>query len=509
MIASIALLMAAAVPASAPADRLVVEADIAGTRALLARRAVTCQAIVSAYLRRIRELDRPRGLGAITAVASDALAQARAADARAAAGAPLPPLHCVPVVAKDNMDVAGLPTTAGSVALAGNMPPRDAPIIAALKAAGAIILAKSNMAEWAFSPRRTISSTAGETANAYALDRVPAGSSGGTASAVAASLVLAGLGTDTGNSIRGPSAHLALVGMRPTLGLVSIAGIVPLLADHDAAGPMTRNVADNARLLSVLASTGSSGRAEDYVQALGRHRLKGAHLGVVRALADPKDSDPEVLRVFERALGELRAAGATVVDVPLPTLEQHWKADSYCGRFRHDVNAYLATLGARRRVTDVADVYRAGRYAPQSAEQFGFFIKEPPGGGATCPPFEKNEARQRFRADMIAAMDKAGVTALLYPSWRYPPALRSHGSEDYRGDNSQLIAPATGLPALTVPMGVTQGVLPAGLQWLGRPYAEAALYGLADDYTRRFPHRVPPAGFPALPAQQIQKGDKH
>ncbi len=501
------LLLAATAQVPLTADQLVVEADIAGTRALLERRAVRCEAIVAAYLRRIRELDAPKGLNAITAVAGDALQQARAADARAAAGGTLPPLHCVPLVAKDNIDVAGMATTAGSVALAGSMPPADAPAIAALKAAGAIIVAKSNMAEWAFSPRRTISSTARETANAYALDRVPAGSSGGTASAVAASLVMAGLGTDTGNSIRGPSAHLALVGMRPTLGLVSIAGIVPLLADHDAAGPMTRSVADNARLLTVLAPTGGSGRQEEYAKALDRYPLKGARLGVVRALADPANSDPEVLRVFEAALAELRAAGASVIDVAMPTLDAHLNADSYCGRFRHDANAYLATLGPRRSIADVAEVFRAGRYAPQSAEQFAFFIKEPPNGGAGCPTFENNAARQRFRADVVAAMDRAQVAALLYPTWRYPPALRSRANEDYRGDNSQLIAPATGLPALTVPMGTTGGVLPAGLQWLGRPYAEATLYGLGHDYTQRFPHRMPPAGFPPLEAPS-QKGHR-
>ncbi len=503
------LLIAAAAPVAPPpaaaghilVDRLVVEADIASMRAMLSRRSLSCHDLVAAYLRRIRVLDQPTGLHAITTVAPDALDQADVADVRAAHGGPLPPLHCVPLVAKDNMDVAGLPTTAGSVALAGNVPPRDAPLIATLKAAGAIVIAKTNMAEWAFSPRRTISSTAGETANAYALDRVPAGSSGGTASAVAASLALAGLGTDTGNSIRGPSSHLALVGMRPTLGLVSIAGIVPLLADHDAAGPMTRTVADNARLLTVIASTGGTGRQEDYVRALTRHPLRGARLGVVRAIAETKDSDPEVLRVFAAALDELRAAGATVIDVPLPELAAHLKADTYCPRFRHDVNAYLATLGSSRPVADVADVYRAGRYAPPSAEQFVFFIKGGPIEGAACPTFEQNGERQRFRADIVAAMDRAGVAALLYPTWRYPPALRSRGSEDYRGDNSQLIAPVTGLPALTVPMGVTRGVLPAGLQWLGRPYAEATLYGLAFDYTRRFPHRAAPPAFPALPAE--------
>jgi len=195
-------------------------------------------------------------------------------------------------------------------------------------------------------------------------------------------------------------------------------------------------------------------------------------------------------------LSDLRAAGAVVIDdVTIPDLDR--ESDLYCPRFRSDVNTYLATLGSSAPVHDVAEVFRQGRYAPESKEQFEFFMRgsEEP-RAAACPDFAASAARVTFRHDVVAAMEAAKVAVLAYPSWSSPPALRSRAVEDYNGDNSQRVAPPTGLPALTVPMGPT--ALPVGLQLLGRAYDEATIYQIAYAYEQATHRRVPPAGFPAL-----------
>ena len=231
----------------------VVEATIADIQSALREGRTSCRVVVEAYLERMEAYDATSGLNAISMLNPRALERADETDRSLAAGEPLGPLFCAPILVKDNFDTHDLPTTAGSIALKDSLPPDDAFMVRKLREAGAIVLAKTNMAEWAFSPKRTESSSVGITANAYALDRVPAGSSGGTASGVAASFGVAGLGSDTGNSIRGPSSHLALFGIRSTLGLTSRDGVLPLYFDRDVAGPMTRTVEDGARLFDIVA----------------------------------------------------------------------------------------------------------------------------------------------------------------------------------------------------------------------------------------------------------------
>ena len=232
----------------------VVEASIADIQEAILSERTTCRDVVQAYLDRIETYDEATGLNAITVVNPNALSTADAIDRAIANGKDdeLGPLFCAPILVKDNFDTHDLPTTGGSIALMGSIPPDDAFMVRKIREADAIVIAKTNMAEWAFSPRRTESSSYGITANAYALDRVPAGSSGGTASGVAASFGVAGFGSDTGNSIRGPSSHLALFGIRSTIGLTSRDGVIPLAFDRDIAGPLTRTVEDGARLFDVV-----------------------------------------------------------------------------------------------------------------------------------------------------------------------------------------------------------------------------------------------------------------
>ena len=243
----------------APAPFVLEETTIAEVHAAMRAGGLTCRDLVSRYLRRIEAFDRNGpGVNAIVVVAPDALAVADSLDARFRASGPVGPLHCIPTIVKDNFETAGLATTAGSLSLSAFVPDRDAFQVRRIRAAGAIVLAKSNLAEFAFTPFETVSSILpGYTRNPYALDRVTAGSSGGTAAAVAANFGEVGLGTDTGNSIRGPSSHQALVGIRSTMGLTSRAGVVPLNFAADIAGPMARTVSDAVAVFQVVA--GSSG----------------------------------------------------------------------------------------------------------------------------------------------------------------------------------------------------------------------------------------------------------
>ncbi|MFQ5349386.1 MAG: amidase [Thermoanaerobaculia bacterium] len=488
-----------------------VEATIAGLQEALRDGRTTCQEIVRAYLDRIEAYDQPSGLNAVSMINPGALERAAEIDARISAGEELGSLFCSPLLVKDNFDTHDLPTTGGSVVLAESLPPDDAFMVRRLRQADAIVLAKTNMAEWAFSPRRTESSTRGVTANAYALDRVPAGSSGGTASGVAASLGVAGMGTDTGNSIRGPSSHLALVGIRSTIGLTSRDGVIPLAFDRDIAGPMARTVEDAVRILDVVAghdpadpATEADRREEDYTALLDPDGLVGARLGVLRALAEGESSDAEVLAVFDQALRDLAAAGAEIIDpVVVPDFDAHLEADPYCPRFRYDVYHYLLSLGDGAPLLDVMEAHETGRAAPYTAPAFEFYgaapLEVPPEEWPEpCPFYLDHPLRRAFHDDVLAVMDAAGVDALLYPSWTHPPAHLERPREEYKGDNSQLVSPATGMPAITVPMGYTRGTLPAGLQILGRRYAEGKLIRIAYAYERATGHRRAPALFPPL-----------
>jgi amidase len=491
----------------------VVEATIAELQDAITSGRTTCRLVVQAYLDRIEAYDQPSGLNAITVINPNALARADEIDQAVDDDGPLGPLFCAPVLVKDNFDTHDLPTTGGSIALAGNLPPDDAFMVRKLREADAIVVAKTNMAEWAFSPRQTISSSYGTTANAYALDRVPAGSSGGTASGVAASFGVGGMGSDTGNSIRGPSSHLALFGIRSTIGLTSRDGVIPLSFSADIAGPMTRTVEDGARLFNVVAGydpadpyteDGRGRKADDYTAFLDPNGLSGARIGVFRELVDTEDADPEVIRVFEQAVADLERLGAVIVDpLEVPNFRDLRRAMGGCSTFRYDVAQYFASLGESAPIRDVAEVLETGQYSEyvegRIRSNARARIDAPPEEwDPPCPPYIENPGRQAFKDAVVAAMDAANVQAMIYPTWTNPPAPLDQASEEYRGDNSQLVAPGAGLPAGTVPMGYTRGTLPAGLQILARAYEEGVIFRLAYAYEQGTRHRRPPSAFPAL-----------
>ncbi len=482
------------------------EATIAGVRGALENGRLTCRGLVSQYLARIEAYDKQGpAINSIVTLNPNALAEADSLDSVQKRRGSLGPLHCVPMIVKDNFNTTGLQTTAGSLSLKGFIPEHDAFQVRRVREAGAIVLAKSNMDEFAWSPYETVSSILpGYTKNPYALDRVTAGSSGGTAAAVAASLGLVGLGTDTGNSIRGPSSHQALVGIRSTIGLTSRAGIVPLGLIYDIAGPMARTVADAVAVFQVIVGEDpadpvthavSNHAVPDYAKSLVRGGLKGARIGVLHQAYDTPTTDPEIRSVFARALADLAAAGATIVDpVAVDGFDRLPSDDDGCLGFKVDLNRYLAAQGSRVPMKTLKEIVASGKFHPsiegrmRGAEADD---REP----ATDPGCRHGlEARSQLGAAVTALMDRERLDALVYPTWSNPPRLIGDLNTPH-GDNNQVFSPVTGFPALTVPMGYTRGGrLPAGLQFFGRGWDEAKLISLAFDYEQVTRHRKPPAG---------------
>jgi amidase len=484
-----------------------VEATISDIQNAIMSGQKTCLDVVEGYIDRIGKYDQARGINAITVINPNAIEKAKEVDRAIQNGEALPDLFCAPLLIKDNFDTHDMVTSGGSIALKDNYPPDDAFMIRKLREAGAIVLAKTNMAEWAFSPKQTVSSSYGRTANAYDVDFVPAGSSGGTASGVAASMGVAGMGSDTGNSIRGPSSHLALFGIRSTIGLTSRDGVIPLAFDRDIAGPMTRTVEDGVRLFDVVAGYDPSDsltvpdkREADYLRFLNADGLEGKRLGVFRFLVDREDADEDIKEIFYKAIDDLAAAGAIIVDpLEIADFEEITDSIGYCERFRYDVGQYLKSL-SEPPFLDVNKVLDTGEYAPESREDLDYVAQypldiKPDDREEPCPTWPNEQARNQLLANTVEAMDKAQLDALIYPTWSNPPAPIIKAVEDYKGDNSQWLVPDAGLPAVTVPMGYWRDKLPAGLQFAGRPYAEGTLIELAYAYEQKTRHRRAPDGF--------------
>jgi len=488
------------------------EATIADIHAALRSGATSCRGLVAQYLERIEAYDR-RGpaVNALVVVNPDALRLAGELDVRHTRGGALGAMHCVPIIVKDNMETVDLPTSAGSKSLEGFVAQRDAFIVRRMREAGAIILAKSNMAEFAFSPYETVGSLIeGPTRNPYLLDRVPAGSSGGTAVAVASSMGAVGLGTDTGNSIRGPSAHTALVGIRPTMGLTSRAGIVPLNLGADIAGPMTRTVADAAAVLEVIAgadaadpvTAASAGRIpSSYASSLNAGRLRGARIGILRQAYESATTDPEVVALFERALDDMRRKGATIVDsIVIDSLAAMRRGN--CNQTKFDLNAWLGSHDGRAPVRTLEEIIASGRFHPSIEQRLrtAQAVELAPNENPGCAT--RDSSRARLREAVTGLMDRNRLDALAYPTWSNAP--RPIGDlRTPHGDNNQLFAPSTGFPAITVPMGYLQvNTLPAGLQLLGRAWSEPVLIGLAYAYEQATQHRRRPPTVPALGANR-------
>ncbi len=488
------------------------EATIAQVHDAMKAGHLTCRELVGHYLRRIAAYDKNGpAINSIVILNPDAEKQADELDRRFAQGGLTGPLHCVPMIVKDNFETKGLQTTDGALALAGYIPDKDAFLVKRVKEAGAIVLAKSNMAEWAFSPYETVNSILpGYTRNPYALDRVTAGSSGGTAAAIAASLGLVGFGSDTGNSIRGPSSHQALVGIRSTMGLTSRAGVMPLSLLADIAGPMARTVEDAVKVFQVVVgedpndpvtAAAPAHLPQDYSRSLDRNGLRGAVIGVLHQAYERNTTDPEVVRIFMTAVEDLRRAGATVVDpAPVEGLDQirRGQGGGQCMGFKYDINRYLAAQGDRVPVKSLADIIKSRGFHPSNQARLDSAEKGPE-NGPDSPACQADTAyRDKVREAVVKTMDKLKLDAFVYPTWSNPPRLIGDLNTP-AGDNSQFYSPTTGFPAINVPMGFTRGgTLPAGMTIYGRAWSEPVLIRLAYAYEQATRHRRPPATTPPL-----------
>lgn len=459
------------------------------------------QQLVHAYLDRINAMDND--INSISMINHDALEMAKALDKEFQQTKTLRPLHGIPLIVKDNINTKGLPTTAGSLALQDFYPEEDAFIIKKLVAAGAIVIAKSNMAEWAFSPMHSESSTVGITRNPYNLDYVPAGSSGGTGASMASNFGTIGLGTDTGNSIRGPSSHNALVGFRTTLGLVSREGIVPLYLRNDVVGPMCRTVEDAVKVLEVIAGYDpqdsltlySEGKTpSNYTQYLDREGLKGARIGVLRNLVD-NNPDEEVYALFEKALFDMEEQGAEIIEnVEIADFDK-LSEDQWCPTFRLDLEDFLKTYAKRDTLQTLEDIMRIGSksaYTKGRMERLSTNTLRRENSTLPCGDAYTDLRRVAFREAIEKKMDELQLDVLVYPSWNNKPARIAFFEEEYKGDNSQIISPHTGQPAFTVPMGYTSGNLPAGIQFLGRMFDEPVLIRLSYAFEQATMHRKSP-----------------
>lgn len=485
------------------------EASVASIRTAIAEGSTTCAEVVAASLDRIRAYDDagPR-LNAVLAVNEEALRTAAALDERYAEEGFAGPLHCVPVLLKDNYDTADLPTTAASAALAGAQPPDDATTVARLRDAGAVVIGKANLHEFAVTGV-TASSLGGQTLNPYDLTRTPGGSSGGTGAGVTAGFATVGTGTDTVNSIRSPSSANSLVGLRPTRGLVSRDGIVPVSSTQDAAGPIARSVADVAAVLQVMAGHDPVDPATDvlvgrdlpdYVAAVGQQALPGARIGVVTDFLLEGELYEPVNAVVEQARADLTAQGATVVDVDLGATAAELSAAYDVQRFEFEplLEAYLATTDAPVRTLE--EIRALGQLHP-TVESFLATADETGDGRTSAEYAQRLTGIAGFRDRVLTLMDAQDLDLLFYPM---QSRLVEPVAEQMQRDRNGILAALTGFPALTVPGGFTAPTadaplgVPVGVEFFARPFDEPLLLAAGRGFEEATGHRQPPLSTPPL-----------
>jgi amidase len=479
------------------------EATIDGIHAAMRAGEVTSRALVDAYLERIESTDRGGpGLNSVLGVSEAAQHRADELDAEFARSGELSgPLHGIPVLVKDCVETSDIPTTFGSAAIQGYTPERDAVTVRKLRGAGAVILAKTTLPDFATS-WFSYSSLSSETRNPYALDHDPGGSSAGTGAAVSANLGAVGIGTDCGGSIRVPSSFCSLVGVRSTPGVVPRTGSSYLVIFQDTIGPMTRTVADAATVFDVLAGYDDSdpytaayviARApRSYRALLDESALRGARLGlVVNALGSGEDTDTAAVNEVVRAAVEaIRGAGGEVVEVEIPNLMQHIEATSqYVARTKHDINEFLST-----RTDDTLNaIVERGQYHPD-LDLIDAVMAGPENPEDDPDYFRRFAAREAFTRETVNVMAGNGLAALIYPSVQVPPPSMA-GRKQWTTltfPTNTLIASQTWSPAMSVPAGFTSDGLPVGLEIVAAPYDEATVFRLGYAFERATRHRRAP-----------------
>jgi amidase len=498
-------------------------ATIADVNAAFAKGTLTSERLTQMFLARIDAYDR-RGpaLRAVITINPKAIETARALDEERKTRGPRSPLHGIPIVLKDNIDTADLPTTGGSVLLEGSIPPDDAFVVKKLRAAGAVIVAKVNLSEFASGAAH--SSLGGQILNPHDLTRSPSGSSGGTGASIAAAFAMAGLGTDTGGSVRGPSTANGIAGLKTTMGLVSRDGVIPLALSFDTVGPMARNVHDVAAMLSVIAGVdpadvatkGGEGRsAADYTQALKLDALKGARLGIAR---DFLGQDTDVDWVMEASLEAMRKQGATIVDVRLPRWLLDAKGEYYNAirypEFVVQIADYLKTLGPKYPKTITELIERARRVnaprpdgASPNPARWSLMVRESTSG--TLNDYQYTSVRDHalplVRAILDGIFKANNIEAIVYPtSSRRPQRIDAPpdppGGAATSGSN---LANLSGFPDLIVPAGFSTEDLPIGISFIGPAFSESRLLAIGYAFEQATKARRLPIHTPLRPSDSI------
>lgn len=500
-------------------------ATIADLNRAFAAGTLSAEKLTELCLARVNAYDHAGpGLNAVITLNPKALDEARALDAERKAGKVRGPLHGIPVVLKDNYDTADLQTTGGFYGLKGSIPPQDSTLVARLRAAGAIILAKVNLSE--FASGGAMSSLGGQSHNPHALDYSPAGSSGGTGVAIAAAYAPLGYGTDTGGSIRGPSTSNGIVGLKPTHGLLSRAGIIPLALSFDTGGPMARSVYDIAVSLNVTvgapdprdeATKKSEGKvAKDYTQFLDANALKGARIGVAR---DFMGQDPEVDSIIEGAISALKAKGATVVDIKYPAAVLAIRGDLYNSirqpEFKAQIQDYLATLKPGFPKTHAEILALSEKIMSPTADgimpnhgRLALYRQEAKTPALTDPGYlaAKNYGLPFVRDSLQAIFDNNKLDAIIYPtSPRRPQRIGQETPATGPGapPSPTNFANLSGFPDLIVPAGFTTNGLPVGMSFFGPAFSEPKLLALGYAFEQATHAIRLPAHAPALPGEKI------
>ncbi|HXW90560.1 MAG TPA: amidase family protein [Terriglobales bacterium] len=473
---------------------------------------LTCHNLVQQYLDRIKAYDQQGpALNAMLYVNPKVLEQADAMDQLFKRGAKLEPLQCVPVVLKDNFDTADMPTTGASLALKGMQPSKDAFTVARLRQNGALILGKTNMHELALAGL-TASSLGGQTRNPYELARTPGGSSGGTGVALAANFAIVGTGSDTMNSIRSPASATSLVGIRPTRGLISRSGVIPVSFTQDAAGPLARTVADVAVMLDVMAgydpddpvtALGVGRIPATYTASLARNGLREVRLGVLRTLFGTGPDHQEVNRVMANALEVLKGHGAILVDIDdaaLDTGKLNSDLDVQKYEYKFDLNNYLKAQ-ADPPVHSLAELIASGKYHRASLETF-LASAESYENGLNEPDYKDRRVKiDDLRVRLANLMAKNDVAALVYPHQKRLPVMIG---EINQAERNGILASLAGFPAITVPAGFSSPTesapigVPVGIEFLGQPFSEPQLLQIAYGFEQATHARKPPQSTPPL-----------
>jgi amidase len=484
--------------------------------------ALTSESLVKLYLARIEAYDdKGPALNSLILVNPNALAEARKLDAEWLKTGPRSPLHGIPVILKDNHDTFDMPTTGGSVFLEGSMTPDDAFIVQKLRDAGAIILAKANLSEFASSARTTngFSSLGGQTLNPHDLERGPSGSSGGSGSSVAAWFAPIALGTDTGGSIRNPTAANGIAGLKPTRGLMSRNGIIPLGLSFDTSGPMCRSIYDVAAALGVMTGV-DPGDAEtltsvgkyhtDYIQFLDARSLQGARLGV---FVDYEGAEDSVRPVFEAAKAKLAELGATLVEIELPefiTNRQSIHNTMRPGEFKAQIADYLATTGPEypkslAELIDLSKKFKPKKGQVANPARWKAFETEFAGYAMDDPIYlsAKEHGPALIKGHLLGLMYAENLDAFIYPTNPVPAQRLDIDYSIPRPPSATSIANITGFPDVIVPMGTTAAGLPVTLSFMGSDYSEPRILALAFAFEQATLAIKQPTTTPALAGESF------